>query len=157
MEVRATAYVFSEPFLVLHVFSFLEPEQLADVSLVNSQWYALANSELLWKDLCRRRRIFGSWEDVRHLESAKQFLVQETVFQRKWRTGDQFVHSIPGFRVTDFRSNGGFIFGYASATQQVYVWQLFGGSAPDAGCFLNPSCIPLHIIPSLTLPVSLRV
>jgi len=153
------AQALNEPFLCLHIFSFLGPDDLARVSLVTHEWYSLSCSDILWRDLCRRHLVFDAWNEIKHLESPRDYLVNELLVQRRWRKGEMVVHSVPGFKVSHFRTVGSYIFGFSGISQQVYVWELFTGRlvGEKTQLLFNSTLTPKHLIPSLTLPICLQV
>ncbi|TPX69298.1 hypothetical protein SpCBS45565_g02545 [Spizellomyces sp. 'palustris'] len=53
------------PELLFRVFGYLDADFLVRCSAVCRAWNALANQDILWKELCRKR-----WETLRHLPLA---------------------------------------------------------------------------------------
>lgn len=160
-----------EPFLLLHILSFLPAADLGRATLVCRHFYAVGaqDGDYLWRNLLAQDRKLEDWRDVRRKETARAYVTNDRLFARAWQSGDLQVVTLSGHKICKLESCGPFLIGFKMVERtspEIMVWDFFrerqGPVAPlglPGGSRLQfvGSPVPLHIIPSLNPPVHLRV
>ena len=93
--------VLGEPFLLLHILSFLPAADLGRATLVCRHFYAVGaqDGDYLWRNLLAQDRKLEDWRDVRRKETARAYVTNDRLFVRAWQSGDLQVVTLSGHKV----------------------------------------------------------
>lgn len=93
--------VLGEPFLLLHILSFLPAADLGRATLVCRHFYAVGaqDGDYLWRNLLAQDRKIEDWRDVRRKETARAYVTNDQLFARAWQSGDLQVVTLSGHKV----------------------------------------------------------
>jgi hypothetical protein len=93
--------VLGEPFLLLHILSFLPAADLGRATLVCRHFYAVGaqDGDYLWRNLLAQDRKLEDWRDVRRKETARAYVTNDRLFARAWQSGDLQVVTLSGHKV----------------------------------------------------------
>jgi hypothetical protein len=97
----AREMVLGEPFLLLHILSFLPAPDLGRATLVCRHFYAVGaqDGERLWRHLLAHDRKLDDWRDVRRRETARAYVANDRLFGKVWRSGALHVVTVSGHKV----------------------------------------------------------